>query len=45
MLRTSEHFFFKLSDPRSLDVLARWTTSGAVQPEVLNKIKEWLQPD
>ena len=43
-LRTSEHFFFKLSDPRCLDFLAQWTNSGAVQPEVLNKITEWLEP-
>lgn len=45
VLKTSEHFFFKLSDPRCLEFLATWTTSGAVQPEVLNKIKEWLTPD
>ena len=45
VLKTSEHFFFKLSDPRCLDFLRGWTTSGAVQPEVLNKITEWLTPD
>ncbi len=45
VLKTSEHFFFKLSDPRCLDFLKAWTTSGAVQPEVLNKISEWLTPD
>jgi methionyl-tRNA synthetase len=45
VLRTSEHFFFKLSDPRCLAFLKEWTTSGAVQPEVLNKISEWLVPD
>jgi len=44
-LRTSEHFFFKLSDPRCLAFLKAWTHSGAVQPEVLNKINEWLTPD
>ncbi len=44
-MKTSEHFFFKLSDPRCLDFLKAWTTSGAVQPEVLNKISEWLTPD
>ncbi|MDB5913822.1 MAG: metG, partial [Ramlibacter sp.] len=38
-------FFFKLSDPRCLEFLRKWTTSGAVQPEVLNKITEWLTPD
>ena len=45
VLKTSEHFFFKLSDPRCLDFLRQWTASGAVQPEVLNKITEWLTPD
>ncbi|MFM2209859.1 MAG: hypothetical protein RIQ96_1502, partial [Pseudomonadota bacterium] len=44
-LRTSDHFFFKLSDPRCLQFLKEWTHSGAVQPEVLNKINEWLTPD
>ena len=43
-LKTSEHFFFKLSDPRCIDFLKQWTTSGAVQPEVLNKITEWIAP-
>jgi len=45
VLKTSEHFFFKLSDPRCLDFLKTWTNSGAVQTEVLNKISEWLVPD
>ena len=45
VLRSSEHFFFKLSDPRCMDFLRQWTQSGAVQPEVLNKISEWLTPD
>jgi methionyl-tRNA synthetase len=45
VLKSSEHFFFKLSDPRCLDFLKTWTASGAVQPEVLNKISEWLTPD
>ncbi|MGE0097113.1 MAG: methionine--tRNA ligase [Hydrogenophaga sp.] len=44
-LRQSEHFFFKLSDPRCLEFLDQWTQSGAVQPEVLNKISEWIEPD
>jgi len=43
-LRKSEHFFFKLSDPRCLAFLDQWTQSGAVQPEVLNKIAEWIEP-
>ncbi|MRD46283.1 methionine--tRNA ligase [Caenimonas koreensis DSM 17982] len=45
VLKTSEHFFFKLSDARCMAFLKEWTTSGAVQPEVLNKISEWLEPD
>ncbi len=44
VLKNSEHFFFKLSDPRCIDFLKEWTTSGAVQPEVLNKITEWIAP-
>ncbi|GAB4088551.1 methionine--tRNA ligase [Hydrogenophaga soli] len=44
VLKHSDHFFFKLSDPRCLDFLKTWTTSGAVQPEVLNKITEWIAP-
>jgi methionyl-tRNA synthetase len=44
VLRQSDHFFFKLSDPRCLAFLDQWTQSGAVQPEVLNKISEWIEP-
>ncbi len=44
VLKTSEHFFFKLSDPRCLAFLKDWTQSGAVQAEVLNKINEWIEP-
>jgi methionyl-tRNA synthetase len=42
--KSSGHFFFKLSDPRCLAFLEQWTQSGAVQPEVLNKISEWIEP-
>ncbi|MCW5654586.1 methionine--tRNA ligase [Hydrogenophaga sp.] len=45
VLKNSEHFFFKLSDPRCLAFLKQWTQSGAVQSEVLNKISEWIAPD
>lgn len=46
VLRTSEHYFFKLSDPRCIEFLENWTSeSGRLQPEVLNKIKEWFQKD
>ncbi len=44
VLKKSDHFFFKLSDPRCLAFLDQWTQSGAVQPEVLNKISEWIEP-
>ncbi len=37
-------FFFRLSDPRCVAFLQQWTQSGALQPEVLNKIKEWFVP-
>ena len=42
-LRSSDHFFFNLSDPRCEAFLKEWTTApGHVQPEVQNKIREWL---
>ncbi len=41
-LKASEHFFFKLSDPRCVEFLERWTQDGKLQPEVANKIKEWF---
>lgn len=44
VLKSSDHFFFKLSDPRCIEFLDGWTNSGAVQPEVLNKITEWIAP-
>jgi methionyl-tRNA synthetase len=41
-LKSSEHFFFKLSDPRCVDFLSNWTQDGKLQPEVANKVKEWF---
>jgi len=42
-LKTSEHFFFKLSDPRCVAFLQDWTQDGVhVQPEVAAKVKEWF---
>jgi methionyl-tRNA synthetase len=41
-LKNSEHFFFKLSDPRCVAFLEKWTQDGKLQPEVANKIKEWF---
>jgi methionyl-tRNA synthetase len=42
-LRSSEHYFFKLSDPRCTEFLRGWTQDGRLQPEVANKAKEWLE--
>ena len=39
-LRESEHYFVDL--PQFADFLKRWTASGPVQPEVVNKLAEWL---
>lgn len=39
-LRDSEQHFFALS--QKTEMLKEWTTSGTLQPEVANKIKEWL---
>ncbi len=41
-LKSSEHFFFKLSDQRCVDFLTKWTQDGKLQPEVANKVKEWF---
>lgn len=43
LLKNSEHFFFKLSDPRCVRFLEEWTQNGQhVQPEVARKVKEWF---
>ena len=43
VMKTSDHYFFRLSDPRCAAFLEAWThESGRLQPEVLNKIKEWF---
>jgi len=41
-LKTSEHFFFKLSDARCIAFLREWL--ARVQPEVANKVREWIVP-
>jgi methionyl-tRNA synthetase len=41
-LKSSEHFFFKLSDPRCVEFLQNWTQDGKLQAEVANKVKEWF---
>jgi len=41
--KTSEHFFFKLSDNRCVSFLRRWTREeNHLQPEAANKMREWL---
>jgi methionyl-tRNA synthetase len=45
VLKTSEHFFFKLSDPRCVAWLEEWTQDGKLQPEVANKVREWFRRD
>jgi len=42
VLRSSEHFFFKLSAPDCVKFLEAWTQDGKLQPEVANKVKEWF---
>ena len=48
VLKSSEHFFFKLSDPRCVQFLEDWVqgldTDGKprLQAEVANKVKEWF---
>jgi methionyl-tRNA synthetase len=46
VMKSSEHHFFQLSSQRCVDFLQEWThTAGRLQPEVLNKIKEWFALD
>ncbi len=45
VLKSSEHFFFKLSDPRCVEFLESWTQDGRLQPEVANKVREWFARD
>ncbi len=46
VMKSSEHYFFQLSSQRCIDFLKAWTTEpGRLQPEVLNKIKEWFEVD
>lgn len=41
--KTSEHFFFKLSDNRCVNFLRKWThEENHLQTEAANKMREWL---
>jgi methionyl-tRNA synthetase len=43
VVRTSDHFFFRLSDPKCVAFLNEWVGApGRLQPQVVNKAKEWL---
>ena len=43
-LKISEHYFFRLSDPKCVDFLNRWVNEpGRLQSQVANKAKEWLE--
>jgi len=43
VLKSSDHLFFRLSDPRCVDFLNGWTTTpNRLQPQVVNKAREWL---
>lgn len=50
-LRTSEHLFFKLSDPRCVEFLREWTKGTAkdgtqrLQSQIVAKTEEWLGKD
>jgi len=41
--KASEHFFFRL--PEFTEFLQKWTRSGSLQPEVANKLAEWLDSE
>ncbi len=44
VLKSSEHHFFRLSDPKCTAFLKKWLeTPGRLQPGVVNKAKEWLE--
>lgn len=51
VLKSSDHFFFKLSDPRCVEFLQQWTTGANrqgvkhLQAEVQAKTREWLGAD
>ncbi len=43
VMKPVEQYFFKLSDPRCAAFLQDWlNTPGRLQPEMVNKVSEWL---
>ncbi len=46
VLKTSDHYFFKLSDEKCVAYLREWLDApGRLQPQVANKAREWLEGD
>ncbi len=50
VMKSSEHFFFRLSDPQCVAFLREWALGDVdgvprLQPEVANKAREWLGDD
>jgi methionyl-tRNA synthetase len=46
VMKSSEHYFFRLSDPKCRDFLRAWALDDKrLQPEVANKAREWLEAD
>ncbi|MFI4939584.1 MAG: methionine--tRNA ligase [Burkholderiales bacterium] len=44
VMKSSEHYFFKLSDPKCVAFLRQWALADhRLQPEVANKAREWLE--
>ena len=43
VMKTSDHYFFKLSDPKCVEFLDSWlNTKDRLQPQVVNKAREWI---
>jgi methionyl-tRNA synthetase len=43
LLKTSQHYFFKLSDPKCKAFIRQWLEApGRLQSQVVNKAREWL---
>ncbi len=43
LMKTSDHYFFRLSDPKCVEFLSGWLdTPQRLQSQVVNKAREWL---
>jgi methionyl-tRNA synthetase len=43
LMKTSDHYFFRLSDPKCVEFLSGWLdTPQRLQPQVVNKAREWI---